>query len=59
MYQRLGMPLSFYDEAHRATHFQSFAQAESSKALAGEADVAEAAAPEEDVGADVEDQFAD
>jgi pre-mRNA-processing factor 8 len=35
---KLGNPLPFYHELHRATHFQSFAQMESTKELMGEDD---------------------
>jgi pre-mRNA-processing factor 8 len=50
---RLGNPLPFYAEQHRTTHFQSFAQTESTRELAGDVDDEEENNDEND-GADLE-----
>jgi len=55
---KLANPLPFYHELHRTTHFQSFAQVESTRELMGdEADTTAEADADED-GADIDDLFA-
>lgn len=52
---RLGVPLPYHAEQHRRTHFLAFAQAESTRELAGDLDQEEEPEDEANDGADWED----